>query len=161
MHRWIIAIPAFGALLVTACSGPEPVHADPSGLVQFSLPDGWAEQSRSSGIRFSRADASGERTVLTVSARPRGGRDPAAQRELRLSQIRQQGFDVLIDEMREIEGWRVWESAAGPSSDGPIMHAFHFFSDAVQAEVSLIAAAADYARYEADVRLVAESLTER
>ena len=142
--------------------GPEPpMLADPAGLVEFAIPEGWAERSQSNAIRFARADAPDSPTVLAVAAEPRDpSRDLAAERKLRQSQMKATGQAIRVDETFEMNGWQVWESAAARER-GPVMHSFHLFSDDVAAEVWLIAGSSDYALLAEDLRAVAQSVRAR
>jgi len=140
------------------------VQTAPENVVAFTVPDGWAAKSNSNGIRFGRAAAPAESTVLSVSASPRDPkRDLKAQRALRQSQARQQGFRLVVDNLQQLDGWEAWESVtdATRGGEGPIMHSFHLFSPDIQAEVTLIAAKSDYPKYKEDLLLVVRSLRKK
>ena len=151
-------------LLFSGGAGAGVIQTDPQNLVAFTVPDGWVAKSSSNGIRFGRADAPAERTVLSVSAGPRDPkRDLKALRAIRQSQVRQQEFSLVIDKVEQLNGWEAWESVtdATRGGEGPIMHTFLLFSQDIQADVSLIAAKADYPRYKEDLLAVARSLRKK
>ena len=154
-------VPLF--LFVNAGTEAGVMRTDPQKLVQFTVPEGWAERSSSDGIRFGRADAPGERTVLAVSASPRDpNRDIEKQRAISRAQIEQQGARLVVDKTQQINGWKVWESVMETSGgSGQVMHTFHFFLQDVQAQALLIAKKADYPKYQEDLRAVVKSLRER
>ncbi len=140
------------------------VHIDPQKLVAFTVPDGWVAKSNSNGIRFGRADAPAERTVLFVLASPRDSeRDLKALRAIRQSQIEQQGFSLVVDKVQQLNGWEAWEAVmdATRGGDGPIMHTFLLLLPGVQAEVSLIAAKSHYPKYKDDLLAVVRSLRKK
>jgi hypothetical protein len=146
------------------CSEASVTHADPQNLVAFKVPAGWAERDKSSGIRFGRADAPAERTVLSVLARPRDPKiDIAAQRAITHAQIQQQGFSMVVDRTQQINGWMVWESVmdATRGKAGPMMHTFQLFSQDLQVTISLIAEKSDYPKYQKDLLAVVQSLRKR
>ena len=136
------------------------LRTDPQKLVTFTLPDGWAERNRSNGIRYGRADAPSDKTVLAVSAKPRDADfDAEKQRAITRSQIEMQGARLLVDKSQRINDWTVWESVMETSGESPlVMHTFHFFSQDVQADVRLIATKATYPKYQEDLRAVVASL---
>jgi len=75
-------------------------------------------------------------------------------------QVKQQGFDIVIDEIQQITGLAAWESEgnAGADRDGPLMPTFHLFSDDVEAEIALIAATTVYPNDQQDLLAVVQSL---
>lgn len=151
-------------LLVSGHTQAGVIQTDPQKLVTFSVPDGWAERTRSGdGIRFGRASAPQEPNVIAVTAAPRDPkRSIETQRSISRAQIEQQGARLVTDKTQEINGWKVWESVmetAGGASQ--IMHTFYFFSANVQAEVRLIARKADYPKYQEDLLAVVKSLREQ
>lgn len=135
-----------------------PMLTDPKGLVEFALPEGWAERSQSNAIRFARAEAPESPTVLAVAAEPRDpSRGLAEQRKIRRAQMAATDQAIRIDETFEVNGWQIWESAAARAR-GPVMHSFLLFSDDITAEVWLVAASGDYATLVEDLRAVALSI---
>jgi hypothetical protein len=155
-----VVVVAFLLLIVGVGTEAGVARTDPGKLVTFTVPDGWTERDTSNGIRFGRADAPSERTVLAVLARPRDpGHDIEKQRATRRSQIEQQGARLTVDKTQRINDWDVWESVMETAGGSPlVMHTFHFFSQDVQAEAWLTATKATYPKYQGDLRAVVESL---
>jgi hypothetical protein len=166
--EWIKMTRAFAfllslSLLGTASAEPS-VQTDPKNLVEFEVPDGWAVRDTENGIRFSRSASPGERTILSVLARPR---DPArtleAARATGLSQIKSQEAQLLTDKVQVVNGWDAWESAfdTSRSTPGVIMHSFRMFSKGCDVDVKLMAAKTDYPKYKADLLALVQSIRER
>ena len=175
-NRWVVnrvgAVLA-AALIVwslAACSDAqqspqiEATHTDADGLIEYAMPDGWANTRISSGNHFTRDDRPDDPAVLGVIPMRRGSAPSIEQvQEGTAGKHEIQGHEMVMEEVSELNGFSVWEAVYEAEIRGQevILHDYFLFTDELQVEVHLNAAREEYEDFLPDLRTVVGSVRAR